>query len=143
MKGIKILNEKGDIIRRFYTIREAAHYYQVRPATIIYRTNNKKVVDGEVFLYDNELDYMSKYVVAYRKPFLKGIDDSDEPPKGIDWSKCVEVPYDVKYNHLCRTVCPYSLSPKPLVGSGKCLGCTHFRWRDKEKHIVYCVGHRF
>ena len=143
MKQIKIVNEEGVVLRRFYTIREAAHYYQVRPSTIIYHTNNRKTINGEQFLYDDEKTYMTQRVLTYRKPFLKNVNDGDEPPKDIDWSKCNKVPYVVIHKHLCKTICPYSLSPKPFVGSGNCLGCSHFRWRDKENHIVYCVGHRF
>lgn len=135
-KKIKVENDEGEIIRIFDSVKEAALYYGIQPEGMTYRVKNKICKNGETVSF---LEMKSSDGISDKRRRLKrynGVFKFNE-------NKHCKVPYEVVSGVVCITPCPYSLSPKPFVGSCGCLDCSHFKIKDQEKHIVICTGHRF
>lgn len=135
-KKVKVENDDGEIIRIFYTIKDAASYYGIQPEAITYRAKNRFSRDGETFSFvettlNSGIRAKNRRLKNYSGKFT------------FDERKHCQVPYRLVRKHVCITPCPFSVSPKPFVGSCRCLDCSYFKERDKDKMIVFCTGHRF
>lgn len=136
VKKVKVENDDGEIIRVFDSVKEAALYYGIQPEGMTYRIKHKICNKGETVSFleeqcSNGLDKRFRRLKNYSGVFK------------FNEKKHCKVHYEVVSGCVCVTPCPFSLSPKPFVGSCKCLDCSHFKIKDQEQRFVICTGHRF
>lgn len=136
VKKIKVENDEGEIIRIFDTIKEAASYYGLRPEGMTYRAKHRICKNGETVSF---LEIRTSNGLSSKRRRLKKYNGIFK----FNAKKHCKVPYELMMGCVCITPCPFSLSPKPRVGSCKCLDCSYFKIKDKEKQFVVCTGHRF
>ena len=132
-KKIKVENDDGEIIRIFDTIKEAAAFYGVQPEGMTYRAKHRICKNGETVSF---LEQHQAGVGRKRRKNYNGVFKFDE-------KKHCKVYYELTMGCVCITPCPFSLSPKPRVGSWECLDCSYFKIKDQENRFVVCTGHRF
>ena len=135
-KKVKVENDNGEIIRVFDSVKDAASYYGIQPEGMTYRIKHRICNNGETVSFletkcSNGLDKRLRRLKNYSGVFK------------FNEKKHCKVHYEVVSGCVCVTPCPYSLSPKPFVGSCKCLDCSHFKIKDQEQRFVICSGHRF
>lgn len=138
MRRINVIDLNGDVLDTFETLKDAAQFYGVKESTIIYRIKTQHIFNGEMVQYETVLPHDCLEAKRYKRNRYK----KNENIRWCDVDKdnYKKVEYKIKMKHVCITPCPYSQSPKPMVGSARCEGCSRFKFRDSESKIVYCTG---
>ena len=135
VKKVKVENDEGEIIRIFDSVKEAAAFYGIRPETMTYRAKTKFSKDGETTSFIE--------VTRYARCKKRRLSAKEEANFVFDNHRHCKVFYSLVKKHICITPCPYFSSPKPFVGSSRCMDCPYFKVRDKENGFVICTGHRY
>ena len=123
----------------FDTVKDAAAYAKVKPTTMSWRLKNR-TVDSNGWLYlaeEMSEEHLEKRArrMKYKTIEVFKSDDVELEPKFLI------IKYEVINLRESITPCPFRDTPKPMVGSGKCLMCTSFRGRNKKIHAVACNRH--
>lgn len=124
---------EGNVVAEYSSIKSVAKDYGITQATMRYRIMTGKVYNGFVFKLanKNEKIQLSNPLTKSQRKSLKKTDTI------VDRDKYRIIKYEMKY-HICITPCPYMQYPKYMVGSGRCLSCSHFRGRDIETNEIAC-----
>ncbi len=122
-------DENGNIVGEYNSIFDMAQAYGVTSTTMRYRIRMEKPFNGLYFkLADKTKIQVSKSILS------KGVYDDNVV---LNREKCRILSYQTK-NHVCITPCPFLQSPKPMIGSGKCMSCTSFRGRSVKTNEIAC-----
>jgi ADP-dependent phosphofructokinase/glucokinase len=119
------------MVAEYDSILLMANAYGITGSTARYRVFTGKVYDGLIFkLKDKDAQ------IPIPKSFTKKKVDYKKNTE-LDREKYAILKYETKH-HICITPCPYFESPKPMVGSGRCLNCSCFRGRNQETQEIAC-----
>lgn len=121
----------GNMVAEYDSILLMANAYGITSSTARYRVFTGKVYNGLVFkLKDKDAQ------IPIPKLFTKKKVDYKKNTE-LDIEKYAILKYETKH-HICITPCPYFESPKPMIGSGRCLNCSCFRGRNQETQEIAC-----
>lgn len=120
----------GNVVGEYDSIANMAESYGVTHTTIRYRIRMERPFDGLYFkLADNSKIQVPESILK------KDVYEDDDVV--LDREKYKILSYQTK-NHVCITPCPFLQSPKPMIGSGRCMYCTSFRGRNIKTNEIAC-----
>lgn len=119
MKVIAINQKTGEQFE-FFTQRLAAADTGVGISTVSYRIRTGVTgKDGWTFIEKTEKDIPEKQNHHFK-------------------NKKTHIQYQKNRIGVCITPCPFSMAPKPMVGSAKYQRCSYFNGMDRELQVVSC-----
>lgn len=137
MKVIAINQKTGEQFE-FFTQRLAAANTGVRISTVSYRIRTGVTgKDGWTFI-EKQTPYEELSKTQQRNMNVKTEEDIPEKQNHHFKNKKTHIQYQKNKIGVCITPCPFSMAPKPMVGSAKCQRCSYFNGIDRKLQVVSC-----
>lgn len=153
-----VMVENGEPKQLFRSSSDAARYLGVSATTITNRVKGKSIVKNVLLRYPMEGEDLSELPIiiceetirsnrtrAPRKPSQPRESNNPTPFKSddveLERDKYRILPYEVIYERICITPCPFKDPPKPKIGSVECMRCGSNKGRNKKTHEVACSRH--
>lgn len=138
MKRVVIIKD-GKEIGYCRSVNSVGAYLYISETTVKNRLTDGKVIKGIKLRYFEEGDEklpILEAVNAKRKGYKSHGEDREITDE--DRQRYTIIKYEVTRARVSITPCPFFYSPKPMVGSMRCITCGSFRGRDKKNQEVMC-----
>lgn len=131
-KPVVVHDLDGNFLERYYSVSDAAKHYSTTHPNMLYWIRQSLVKGDRVFSFENPDDefHHTNYNQYHR---IKHVEDAE-----LDREHYAIMRYEVKFQRVSITPCPFHEYPKPMIGSGACQACSFFKGRDRKTREVAC-----
>lgn len=148
MRIVLKVDEQGNVLEKFYSVKDAAEKLGINSSSVVQRIQRKKVYNGVLLMYGDEAERRrnGKFVQEGRK----GRDEMTEDELEMARMKAEQrgmvferVEYELRGGVIPIKPC---LRPDcgsefkhPMIGGMACMSCRYFRGKCKETRTVLCA----